>query len=343
MDARHARILIVRLSAIGDVVHGLPVLCALREHLPGAYLAWMVEGKPGDLLSGHRALDELIRVPRGWLKSPRTVWQLRQRLKSLRFDIAIDVQGLTKSALAAWLSGARQRVGFAGVDGRELSGWLNNHRVEPQGTHVIDRNLELLTALNIVRPQVRFDLPRLPADEARASEILSTAGLTGGFVVVNPGAGWTSKLWLPERFAAVARHLGRDRGLPSLVVWAGAQERAWAESIVAGADGHAQLAPSTSLTELVALLRRARLFVGSDTGPLHMAVAAGTSCVGLFGPVSALRNGPYGGGHAAVQKVCLTGTSRERRTAGPSSMAAITVEDVAAACDRVLSRQKKVA
>ena len=337
------RILIVRSSAIGDCIHTMPVLAALRERLPGAFLSWVVEGRSGSLLRDHAALDELIIVPRGWLKSPRIVWQLRQRLRQLRFDIALDVQGLTKSAIAAWLSGAPRRIGLSGVDGREFSPWMNTELVEPQARHIVDRNLELLAPLDITLPPVRFGLPQKAAEDARAREIITATELAAGFAIVNPGAGWPSKLWPPERFAAVARYLGHSRGLPSLVVWAGTQEKQMAETIVTASEGHARMAPATSLTELVALLRRARLFVGSDTGPLHMAAAVGIPCVALFGPMPAERNGPYGTGHAIVQRMCLSGSSRSRRTAGPESMLAISVEDVARACDQILGRRVKAA
>jgi ADP-heptose:LPS heptosyltransferase len=121
-----------------------------------------------------------------------------------------------------------------------------------------------------------------------------------------------------------------------LIVWAGDEERGWAEQIVAGSAGHATMAPATSLGELGAIVRRATIFISSDTGPLHLAAAVGTPCVGLFGPMPAERNGPYGAQHICVQKIVLTGTSRQRRTAGPESMEAISVEDVTDACDRIL-------
>jgi lipopolysaccharide heptosyltransferase I len=335
-----ARILIVRLSAIGDVLHGLPVLNALRDALPRAFIGWVVEGAGGQLLRDHRALDELIVVPRKWLKSPRTVLGLRRRLRGLRFDVAIDMQGLTKSAVAARLSGAPRRIGFDGRDGRELSRWLNNERVQPTKTHVVDRNLELLAPLGITNTRARFDLDDAPADARRAQEILA-AGQLERFAVVNPGAGWPSKVWPADRYAAVARHLGTRHAMRALVVWAGDQERQWAERIVAGSAGFAQLAPPTSLRELAALERRAALFVGSDTGPLHLAAAVGTPCVGLFGPMPAERNGPYGTQHVAVQKVCLIGTSRQKRTAGGESMEAISVEDACAACETILGRMER--
>lgn len=334
------RILIVRTSAIGDVMHGLPVLCALRDALPQAFIGWIVEGAAAQLVTHHPALDEVIRVPRKWLKSPRTVMSLRSKLRGLRFDVAIDMQGLTKSAVAARLSGARRRIGFDGRDGRELSRWLNTELVEAAATHVVERNLELLQPLGIVPTQVRFDLEDTPADAATARRMVAEAQLVDRFAVVNPGAGWPSKLWPATRYAAVAKYLGERHALRSLVVWAGDQEHAWAEQIVAASGGFARLAPSTSLRELAALARLATVFVGSDTGPLHIAAAVGTPCIGLFGPMPAERNGPYGAQHIAVQRIRLQGTSRERRTAGPESMEAILVADVCAACDQILSRQQ---
>ncbi len=337
------RILIVRLSAIGDVIHGIPVACAIRQRLPQAHVAWMVEGRSADLLRGHGAIDEVIAVPRGWLKSPAFVWRLTRQLRRQRYDVTLDLQGLTKSALLARLSGAKRRIGFSGWEGRELSPWLNNELVAATTTHVIDRNLELLRPLGIVAPTVRFDLPESAADRATAERIAAEAPLRGGFAVINPGAGWPSKWWPRDRFAAVARFLGEREAMPSLVVWAGPQERAWAEEIAALSQGHAQLAPATALTELAAVVRRARLFVASDTGPLHLAAAVGTPCVGLYGPVPAERNGPYGPRHVSLQKMCLPTRSRQRRNAGPESMEAISVDDVCQACRQVLARHHRAA
>lgn len=332
------RILIVRLSAIGDVMHGLPVLLALRDARPNAFLAWVVEGVSGQLLHNHPALDQLVRVPRKWLKQPGQVVELRRQLRALEFDVALDLQGLTKSAVAAWLSGAKRRIGYDGRDGRELSRWLNNELVTAEKTHVVDRNLELLAPLGIADAGARFDLPETEDEGRAADKLLAAEQLRERFAVINPGAGWPSKLWPAARFAAVAQYLGTRHALRSLVVWAGGSERLAAEEIVAGSGGSATLAPATSLRELAAVARRATLFVSADTGPLHMAVAVGTPSVGLFGPMPAERNGPYGAANVSVQKMCLTGTSRERRTAGPESMEAIAIEDVCSACDQILAR-----
>jgi heptosyltransferase I len=333
------RILIVRLSAIGDAIHGLPVLCALRDHFPTAHLSWVVERRAAALLRGHAALNELIELPRGWLKSPAEVLRLRRRLRQRRFDIAIDLQGLTKSAIVARLSGARRRIGFGDSKGRELSRWLNNERVHAPAAHIIDANLQLLAPLGITSPAVRFDVPLAAADAQAVDAMLRHLGIAEPFAVINPGAGWPSKLWPPGRFAAVAEHLGRNRHVPSLVVWAGDEERGWAETIATGSGGYAQVAPPTSLTELAALCRRAAIFVGSDTGPLHIAAAVGTPCVGLYGPMPAERNGPYGPAHIAIQKCHFEGTSRERRNAPAALMEAITAEHVTRACDEILGRR----
>jgi lipopolysaccharide heptosyltransferase I len=335
------RILIVRLTAIGDVIHTIPVLSALRAALPDAYLGWVVEGRCGELLRGHACLDQMINVRRKWLRSPRAVRDLRRQLRDLNFDIAIDVQGLSKSAIAAKLSGAPRRIGYGGKDGREISQFLNNDLVEPAATHVIERNLQLLRALDIHDPQVDYGIREWDDDVRMIEQFLHRSELAGRFVLLHPGAGWPSKLWPTVRFAAVARYLAEERGLPSVVAWAGDTELALAQDIVAHAGGHARLAPATSLTELASLARRARIAVASDTGPLHLAVAVGTPSVGLFGPMAHERNGPYGPEHIAIQNARIHGGSRQRRRATNATMLAISVNEVCAACGTLLDRQNE--
>jgi ADP-heptose:LPS heptosyltransferase len=212
--------------------------------------------------------------------------------------------------------------------------------------------LELLRPLGIEQPRVEFGLVERPRDALAAEGLLrelfgcqapassrSAADAPPRFSLINPGAGWPSKIWPAERFADVARRLGRERGVPSIVVWASDKERAAACAIVAQSDGHAHLAPATSLCELAALARRAALFVSADTGPLHLAVAVGTPSVGLFGPMPVERNGPYGAPHIGIQKATITGGSRERRNADDATMRAIGVDDVVAACGLLLNRE----
>jgi lipopolysaccharide heptosyltransferase I len=334
------RVLIVRVSAIGDVIHGIPVLCALRDALPQAFIGWLVEGHMGDLLEGHPALDELIRVPRRWWKSPREVWRKRQRLRELRFDTTIDLQCLSKSAITAWLSGAPRRIGKAGVDGRELSRWFNNELVDACGNHVIEHYLGMLQPLGIESPTVRFDLPELEADAQLAEKFLRERGLIGRrFAVLNPGAGWPSKVWPAVRYGAVARHLGREHGIPSVAVWGTKHEISLAQRIVECGARQVHMAPPTTMSQLAALCRRAALFVGSDTGPMHLSVAVGTPTISLHGPSRAEWCGAYGPKNIRLQVRYEDGSSLERRTADDSAMQEITSKMVTDACDQLLGAQ----
>jgi len=335
---RPLRILIVKLTAIGDVIHAMPVACALREYLPDATIAWLVEGEAGDLLRGHAALDELIVLPPRWNRSWRTFPEIARNLRRRRFDIALDLQGLRKSALAALLSGARRRIGFAGSlreefdrwrggdpyaheMARQCSWWLSTERIRPTAEHVVARYLELLRPLGIESPTVRFDVPEFPGG-AQVAEAIA---------VINVGAARADKLWPADRFAEVARYMAASHGLAVVVTWAGDAERRRAEQVVAEAGEAALVAPPTSLTELAALARRARIFIASDTGPLHLAAAVGTPCVGLFGPTPAARNGPYGPQHVSLQNAYGSGNE---------TMLAIDAASVCAACDEILGRKK---
>ncbi|MBX3426430.1 MAG: glycosyltransferase family 9 protein [Pirellulales bacterium] len=335
------RILIVRLSALGDVVHGLPVACALRDAFPDATIGWAVEGRHAEVVAGHAAVDHVIELKRGWLKSASAVLDLRRRLREHRFEIAVDLQCLTKSAVVAYLSGAKRRLGVAGTDGRELSKWFNNELTPVRAGHVVDHYLGILAPLGVTNPAVRFDLPERREDGALADRMVRAAGLSPrGFAVLNPGAGWGSKIWPADRYGALARWLQSEYALPSLAVWGPASERTMAEEIVATSGGAARLAPATTVAQLAAVTRRARLFVGSDTGPLHLAVAADVPSVSLHGPSRGEWCGAYGPTNAVVQAYYQDGTSRQRRTADNAAMRAISVNAVAAACQSVLEQAR---
>jgi ADP-heptose:LPS heptosyltransferase len=201
---------------------------------------------------------------------------------------------------------------------------------------MVDRYLELLRPLGIEQPKVRFGL-RVPAEaEAVAARLCELPQLRAGYVVLNPGAGWDSRLWPIERFAEVAQELGRS-GVPSVITWGGNRERGWAEAIVAAAGGAAVLAPPTSLLELTAVLRRARLVVASDTGPLHLAAAIGTPTVGLFGTTRREATGPYGAGHVLLQATYDDSPGRKLPGANNEAMRQISVPMVLEACRGVLS------
>ncbi|MCC6125538.1 MAG: glycosyltransferase family 9 protein [Pirellulales bacterium] len=330
--------MIVRLSAVGDVIQAAPIACALREQYPKAFIAWAVAGRTASLLEGHKAIDRIIQLPRDWLKSPRGVWRLRRQLHELRFEIAIEAQGLMKAALLAWLSGAKRRIGFGKPWGRELTPWLNTETVDTPNMHAVERNLALLRPLGIESPNVAFDLPEREEDRQAAERIIQSS--FPQFAIINPGAGWPSKLWPTVRFAAVAKYLGESWSLPTLVVWAGEDENRMAEEIAAGSGGNGRVAPNTSLAELASLSRRAKLFIGSDTGPLHLAAAVGTPCVGLYGPWPAKIHGPYGKQHIALQKAFFDGPTHKKRTAPKALMEAIEIGDVCDACEAILKRER---
>lgn len=331
------RILIVRFSAIGDVIHGLPLLVALRTRFPLAEIAWLAEEHPASLINGHWALDRLMIVKKGWMKTLSDVRHLRQRLRNFAPDVTIDVQGLFKSSFAAWLSGAKCRVGFGGVDGREGSRWLNNCLVTPTAEHVVDRNLQLLESFDLFGSSVDFDLPECEMDRRWAQGILQQQGLHGNFAILNMGAGWKSKLWREQRYAEVAKYLFEQWNLPSLVLWAGPEEQKMAETVVQNAEGAAVMAPPTRLTELASLTRLATLFVGSDTGPLHLAAAVGTRCVGLYGPMPAERNGPYGPQNRSIQVARPKKLKGRHYRTSRDLMDAIDVSHVCQACDEILA------
>jgi lipopolysaccharide heptosyltransferase I len=341
MDDPSPRILIARLSAVGDCIHTAPLATALRRQFPRAFIAWVVQGGTAGLLESHPAIDRVIAVKKNWLRSPQDVARLRSKLRSLQFDVAIDPQSLSKSAIAAWLSGAPRRIGFARPQGRELAPLLNNQTIAPTATHVVDRYLELMRPLGVTPGPVNFELHAPAEAKLFAVRTIDELHLRTGFAALNPGAGWDSKLWPAERYGKVARFLGEKLQLPSLALWSGEREKVWAETIVARSGGHAVLAPSTTLPQLAALAAAAKIFVGADTGPLHLAAAMGTPCVGLYGPTRPEECGPYGQDHQAVQAYYQDGTSRERRGRDDSAMQAISVEMVYEACGSVLSRRRE--
>jgi lipopolysaccharide heptosyltransferase I len=311
------RILIVRLSAIGDTLLSVPVLCALRRAFPNAEIAWVTEPASAQLIRGHEALDRLFVVSKDCFKSPSAIWRTGRELRAWKPDVSIDLQGLTKSALLAWLSGARLRLGFQrqAFDGRELSTWLNNRLMSPPSEHMVQRGLDLLSLLGIGTDRIEYQLPEPEEEFQFAERVTRDAQIEGPYALINVGAGWVSKVWPSVRYAEVATHLWRHWGVPSLVVWSGDKEKQFAEEVVAASPQCASLAPATSLCQLRGLIRGACLFVGSDTGPMHLSVAVDTPTVGLIGPMPIERVGPLGVRHVGIQCDRLpVDKMRERKT-----------------------------
>lgn len=337
------RILIVRLSALGDAILTLPLLCALREKFPGAQITWLTEPVAAQILAGHPCLDQLLTVRKGWLKRPSEILSLRRQLQAAKFDITFDVQGLTKSAAAAWLSGAPRRISFARGQARELAPNLATEQITPRNKHVVRRYLELAQAVDIYSPAIEF---RLPIDEkARADVAMIRRELdrSRNYAVLNPGAGWFSKTWMPQRFAEVAKHLQTKYQLPSLVTWGNEQEADWAEEIAQMSNGAAVIAPKLSLPQLKELYRGANLFVGCDTGPLHLAAAVETPCIALFGVTPIELCSPLGPHQQVVQAYYQPLSSRQRARAGNEAMRAISTSMVIDAIDSLFQPRSREA
>src|SRR4051812_35832897 len=296
------RILFVKLSSIGDVVHALPALAAVRRALPRAEIAWVVERRSAEILRDNPLVNARIEVDtkglRRWPVSGETLPATRRQLRRLRaspFDLAIDFQGLLKSALIARLSGAARRVGFARAHLREpASRFLLTKTVDtPARTHVIRKNLALASgALGVRLPsdadEFEFPVAVSREHEGEAEAIVQIAGQR--FAILNPGGGWPTKLWDASRFGALADSLLTNFGLRSVVTH-GPGERELAERVAASSRTGAAVIASPTLKGFYALARRAAVYVGGDTGPTHLAVAAGAPVVGLFGPTEWWRNG----------------------------------------------------
>src|ERR1043165_3696312 len=293
------RILIVKLGSIGDIVHTLPALDAIRKALPHSEISWVEEQSTSEILRDNPLIDRLIEVDtkalRRGLMSGEPLRAPRQQLRRLRasaFDVAIDFQGLLKSASIARLSGARRVFGYSRAGLREPASalLLSKTVAVPKQTHVISKSLLLLEgALGIPVPQeFSFTINTTQSDEAEAQAAAASTG--GKYAILNPGGGWPTKLWSVERFGKLADLLWSSYGISSLVTY-GPGEEALGEGVRELSVSGKALPVSLSLKGFYSLARGARVYVGGDTGPTHIAVAAGAPIVGLFGPTEWWRNG----------------------------------------------------
>ena len=292
------RFLIVRLGALGDVVHAIPVAAALRRAFPAARIDWLVSAKHREILDLVPVIDRrLVINDRGHASGGTSLLAAIGELRRSRYDVAIDLQGLIKSAVLARASGAPRVIGFSSRYARERAArvfYTEAHDpdrgglFDPRETrHVVDINLGVLSRLGITAPAREFPIEDIDTDAARTAR--EQAG--GRYALLNPGAAWPNKRWPPARLAAIASQLRARHGLMSIVLW-GPGEDMLAAEVVAGAGGAAILSPKTSIADLAALARRASLMVSGDTGPTHIAAALGTPIVGIYGPTRPARNGP---------------------------------------------------
>ena len=296
-DLRPDRVCLIKPSSLGDVVHALPVLTALRELWPHAHLAWVVNRGLRGLLDGHPDLDEVIPFDRSALRigagGVASVARFLLDLRRRRFDLVIDLQGLLRSGVMALATGASVRVGLAGA--REGSNLCYTHRVEsprPEA-HAVDRLLAVAGAFgaDISRPTFRVAIG--PEDDSWAAAMLKDRPRP--LLAINVGARWLTKRWPPGHFAGVARRAALDRGA-GLVLVGAPEDRPLVDSL-RGEMGRVEtldLCGLTTLPRLAAVASKVDLFLSNDTGPLHLAAATGTKVLGVYTCTSPARTGPYG-------------------------------------------------
>jgi heptosyltransferase-1 len=326
-------ILIVRLGALGDIVHTVPAAAALRHAFPEARIDWLVDARHRAAIDLITSVDHAVVLERPSIAS----WMdVTRRMRSAGYDVAIDFQGLMKSAVLARASGARRVIGFSIWHLREktarpfyseIGRTGNGHAAA--GEHVIYKNLSLLGALGVHDDRVVFPLAEV---ESRALlDVRSALGGERAFALINAGAAWPNKRWPPERFGEVAAFLREIRSLPSFVLW-GPGEEGLAGAVVETSGGAARLAPPTNLADVLALSRAASLMVSGDTGPLHIAAAAGTPTVSLFGPTDPHRNGPWVADDVTVSRYGACGCHYERRCRRPEwCLGSVEIAEVTAA------------
>lgn len=309
-------ILIVKLSAIGDVIHTLPALNAIRAHYPNAHITWLVETAAADLVIGHRALDRVIVSRRKrWIRELKGSGR-RQALADIRrfwhalrdtdYDIIIDFQALLKSALLVWLARGKRKIGFdRGMQHQEHSYLLLNERIPPvdMEVHALTRGLMLLQAIGIDASSMVYDIPVSQRDRRQVKSLLDKSGIAGSrpLVAINPVALWETKLWFNDRFATLADRLVSEQGVDVIFTGGPGDQETIAEIRTRMTEKAADFSGRTTLTMLAGLYQQSALLVTTDTGPMHLAAAVDTRVVALFGPTAPWRTGPYGRGHTVVR------------------------------------------
>ncbi|MDR2386295.1 MAG: lipopolysaccharide heptosyltransferase II [Deltaproteobacteria bacterium] len=295
----YKRILVIKMSAMGDIVHALPALYALRAIFPKAHISWLAEPQFKDLLPGPPYLDETIVFYKNDLKKKtlggkiKYLWNLRKELRAHHFDLVIDLQGLMKSTLVGILSGCDERVGYWEL--REGSSFFTKPIMGPNAKgHIIERYLDVIRHFGPVSKQLHYPLPDFSAQKEKMALDLKTQGLSGPMAAIFPGASWETKRWPIEKYAALVNLLAQQ-GL-NVIIGGGSADTSLAQEIIklCAPLKLFDLSGQTDILRLMALVSLASLALGSDSGPLHLATATNTPTVSLFGPNNGQRTGAYG-------------------------------------------------
>lgn len=334
------KILIVRVGAMGDLLHALPAVAALRTARPEWQIDWVVDPRWAPLLVDQDGSGPIVRrvhlaETKLWSRSPaslatlESIRELRRMLRGERYDLAVDMQGTLRSGVIGWISGAKKLVGYS--DPRErLAARFYTKRLTRMGTHVVEQGTALLGgACGIALEPAEIGLPRDPAAEAWADENVRARPL----LMLAPGGGWGAKRWPTERFAEIAQKARLK--VKDCVVNASSENDGLALQVASGSNGAARLL-GCNVGQLIALMRRTDLFIGGDSGPLHLAAALAIPAVALFGPTDPARNGPWGPGAKIVLRDSASVTNYKRVTGVDPGLASITAKQVLAAMDRLI-------
>ncbi len=342
-------VLVIKLSSIGDIVHAMPAIAAFRHAVPDASISWAVESSSAEILRGSPLIDRLIEVDTRSVRKASfdvAVSKLKdsmRRLRATHFDVAIDMQGLLKSAAIAKIAGADLTYGFDRAALREPAARFLMHRKVsiPPRTHIIEKNMliaEAAAGVRLDRSVLEFPIATEEVHRAEADRTSSDAG--GDIAILNPAGGWVTKLWPAENFGILADLIEERLGLRA-VLTIGPGEDELAERAVA-ASVRKPAVVRTGLKTFYELCRRARVYVGGDTGPTHLAVAAGTPLVGIFGPTEWWRNGSPRPADISVERVDIScRVDCHRRTCTAWICMDIPVEAVYQAVARRLSKASK--
>ena len=332
-------ILIVKLSAIGDVVHTLPSLAALRKGYPRAHITWIIEEDSADILAGHPALDRVVVSRRkGWVQNLRELRHVRETIGDIRaciatlrdrqYDLVIDFHGLLKSAAVVLLSGGKRKIGYDSM--QELSGLFLNEKVpENMDKHAVDRYLDLVRHLGVNPSEPEFYIHRDDGNRTKIDALLAEQGISphDPFVSINPVALWDTKMWDDGKCARLCDRIVEEVKLP--VVFTGGRDRKPIERIRSRMRlPSVDLSGKTTLRDLAYLYALSALVVTTDSGPMHVAAAVGTPTVALFGPTDPARTGPYGPGHTVIRAGLSCSPCFLKRCETMRCMEEISVEEV---------------
>lgn len=336
MSERYKNILVIKPSSLGDIVMALPALAALRRNFPDARISWLIKPEFSAILEGHEYIDQLIPFDRKFLGRAWRDWKsfsalvgLIRRLRRERFDAIVDLQGLFRTGCLGWLSGCRKRFGMAGA--REFGNIFYNYRVE-QGencVHVVDYYIKMVGAMGAGDLKVDFAFAEDKAAEQRVKELLGERRIDrDNYAVLIPGSAQESKCWPTERYAALADRLGGEFGLQIVAVGTKSESGVIEDIIERSNVDIVNLAGETNLGELTSLLRGARMVVGNDTGPSHIAACLGVGVVIIYGWSNPWRISPYG------RNECMAAGGLESRgikiksELAEHSVAAVSVDEV---------------